>query len=138
MIVQKSFHSSRIRYADEVHQIATDLAKAALTQREKHIDDCTRPLAEPKYEGFGTLFLIRIMLALLRYQMKNKNEGINTDEYAIPPTRLRTSTITIPTQRAEWERLPSCPVLSSSPHLAITLSMGRNKNVTGQAAIDRL
>lgn len=42
----------------------TDLVKAGLTARAKHIENCTRPLEAPKDAGFGELSFVNIMLIL--------------------------------------------------------------------------
>lgn len=42
----------------------TYLQKAGLTERAKHIENCTSPFADPKEAELGELSFVRIMLSL--------------------------------------------------------------------------
>jgi hypothetical protein len=121
----------------------TDLIKAGLMARPKHIENCTRPLEAPKDAEFGEYSFVSIMLRLRKmksawYRRINAIQVPVTHEYERFPIRTIINTKAMPIQTSPLAWGLMVPEASSKPVRAMKLSVDSTMKAHGNMDMQKL
>jgi hypothetical protein len=116
----------------------TYLANDGLNARAKHMQNCIKPVVDPRDDVFGANFLTRSILTLMDFFVqRHLSKTTDTHEYARNANLAMHNITAIQIRKARIVIGLSCVVPGTIPCLAMIFKRGKNKNVKGHILMQK-